>query len=365
MWCRRSALFGAAVAAVCALGAAGAADATAVAGWSTVDIAVTGTYARRYVPPGLDLSKAQPVVVLLHGSGARPESYEALVEDAADAAGCVLLLPRSQLVEGWGDPLDPVTISAGLEALRTELVVDEARVGLAGHSSGGAYAFLLAFTTVDHWSGVFSLAAPFVAVDAIANGRFTAPVRMYYGSDDPNFTGGSRDALMTQWQALGVSVEEDLQLGYGHTTWPASSMAAGLAFVTGQAYPLQPGEGSGPCRGTETRMCLRDGRFQVELTWVDSTGRTGVGRAAEAGASDSGLFWFFDASNWEVLVKVLDGCSVNGKYWVFAAAATDVGYELEVLDLVGGGRFVHMSEAGEAAVALNGTFAIDGCLSSE
>jgi hypothetical protein len=29
------------------------------------------------------------------------------------------------------------------------------------------------------------------------------------------------------------------------------------------------------------------------------------------GTDDSALFWFFEESNWEMLVKVLDGCSAT------------------------------------------------------
>ena len=50
------------------------------------------------------------------------------------------------------------------------------------------------------------------------------------------------------------------------------------------------------------------------------------------GSDDSGLFWFFDAANWEMLVKILDGCAVNDHYWVFAAATTNVETTLRVTD---------------------------------
>ena len=37
-------------------------------------------------------------------------------------------------------------------------------------------------------------------------------------------------------------------------------------------------------------------------------------------------FWFFDPNTAEVLLKVLNGCAVNGHWWVYAAPATDVEY---------------------------------------
>ena len=45
---------------------------------------------------------------------------------------------------------------------------------------------------------------------------------------------------------------------------------------------------------------------------------------------DSGYFWFFDPANVELVVKVLDGRAVNGKFWVFYGALTNVEYDLAV-----------------------------------
>ena len=40
-------------------------------------------------------------------------------------------------------------------------------------------------------------------------------------------------------------------------------------------------------------------------------------------APDSGLFYFFGASNLEMLIKVLNACGLNDRYWVFFAATTN------------------------------------------
>ena len=50
-----------------------------------------------------------------------------------------------------------------------------------------------------------------------------------------------------------------------------------------------------------------------------------VGRVVEAGTNDSGLFRFFDPLNWEILIKVLDGCRTNGRMWVLGASTTESG----------------------------------------
>ncbi|REK07653.1 MAG: hypothetical protein DWQ36_11755 [Acidobacteria bacterium] len=95
--------------------------------------------------------------------------------------------------------------------------------------------------------------------------------------------------------------------------------------------------GGGGCEPTERRLCLQGGRFRVEATWRAADGR---GEAATANrlTDSSGTFWFFSPDNVEMLVKVLDGCSVPGQeaYWVFVAATTDQDFTLTVHDTLAG-----------------------------
>jgi len=42
------------------------------------------------------------------------------------------------------------------------------------------------------------------------------------------------------------------------------------------------------------------------------------------------------------VVKALDGRAINGKYWLFYGAVTDVGYTLSVEDLVDGQSVRHL-----------------------
>jgi hypothetical protein len=78
-------------------------------------------------------------------------------------------------------------------------------------------------------------------------------------------------------------------------------------------------------------------------------------------ADDSGLFWFFAETNWELQVKVLDGCSLTGRYWVFAAAATNVEYDLTVTDVTSGEHADYHHDAGPPAPAITDTLALDVC----
>jgi hypothetical protein len=99
--------------------------------------------------------------------------------------------------------------------------------------------------------------------------------------------------------------------------------------------PLPPALGlSGPsaCPGSQL-LCLNDDRFTVATTWRDPrTGATGAGHPRPLAGGDTGAFWFFAPENLEVMVKVLDGRTVNGHFWVFFGALTDVEYTVTVTD---------------------------------
>ena len=66
-----------------------------------------------------------------------------------------------------------------------------------------------------------------------------------------------------------------------------------------------------------------------------------------AGTAETGLFFFFTPANLEALVKVLDGCEVNGHHWVSAASATDMGLDLVVRDVRTGAERRYAKAAGE------------------
>ncbi|MDA8016846.1 MAG: ARC6/PARC6 family protein [Thermoanaerobaculia bacterium] len=75
------------------------------------------------------------------------------------------------------------------------------------------------------------------------------------------------------------------------------------------------------CVPSGTTMCLEGGRFALEIDWRNFMDETGPGLVVQGTPSDdSGLFQFFGENNWEVLVKVLDACTFNGRFWLFSAA---------------------------------------------
>ncbi len=108
-------------------------------------------------------------------------------------------------------------------------------------------------------------------------------------------------------------------------------------------------------------LCLNQERFRVDLTWRSFDGTSGTSRAVPAGSDDSGLLWFFEADNWEMLIKVLDGCEINDRLWVFAAATTTVEYTLTVTDTLTSRVAEYFNPLGNAADAITDTGAFAGC----
>jgi hypothetical protein len=112
-----------------------------------------------------------------------------------------------------------------------------------------------------------------------------------------------------------------------------STPRTGTMTVAGRTFTInQSGYSAGSCVPDADTVCLHNGRFKVEVGWRDSQGRFGRANQVPVPSTDSALLWFFNDQNWEMLVKVLNGCGINDRYWVFTAASTNLEYHLEVTD---------------------------------
>jgi streptogramin lyase len=127
--------------------------------------------------------------------------------------------------------------------------------------------------------------------------------------------------------------------------------------MVGRIQLVQPG----PCVAGPTTLCLSGGRFRVEAAWQAPTrGTSGRGQAIPL-TDGTGAFWFFDASSIEVFVKVLDGCSINGRSWIFAGGLTNVGVTLTVIDTQAGQAKTYVNPAGTAFQPVQDTAAFAAC----
>ena len=130
--------------------------------------------------------------------------------------------------------------------------------------------------------------------------------------------------------------------------------------VASRTFLVEASTPAGTCEADAETRCLRDSRYEVRADWWNAEGETGAARVAHSGTNDSGLFWFFVADNWEVLIKVLDGCALNGNVWVFGASTTDLGYRIAVTDTRTGAVKEYTNEPGLPAPAIADTTASPG-----
>jgi large repetitive protein len=123
--------------------------------------------------------------------------------------------------------------------------------------------------------------------------------------------------------------------------------AADDGVLGSEPWALDLGALAAPCGTSPADLCLQGGRIRVRAHWhVPRTGATGDAIPVPF-SSDSGFFWFFDPDNVELVVKVLDGTPVNGHFWTFYGALSDVEYWVEVTDLSTGAAKTYHNPPGE------------------
>jgi hypothetical protein len=89
-------------------------------------------------------------------------------------------------------------------------------------------------------------------------------------------------------------------------------------------------EATGTCVPSLTVACVQGNRFAVTVQ-ISLSEYAYVA----ASSSESAVFSFpGSSSDWQVVAKVLNGCSSNNHWWVFAAGATSTPYSLLVKDTV-------------------------------
>ena len=115
------------------------------------------------------------------------------------------------------------------------------------------------------------------------------------------------------------------------------------------------------CVPSDEVLCLQGGRFRVEVDWSIPNGNVGVGRRVTT-SEDSGLLYFFNPNNWEMLVKVLNQCNGStNRFWVFAGATTNVEYTLTVTDTQTNQVRTYFNPQGMSAPAITDTNAFATC----
>lgn len=121
---------------------------------------------------------------------------------------------------------------------------------------------------------------------------------------------------------------------------------------------------AGPCPpSAPDTLCLVDERFTVRANWRTLNGPRGKAAKVQGVASDdSGLFYFFNPDNWEMLIKMVDACDDPfNHFWVFYAATTNVEFTVTVTDTQEDVTRVYTNPLGTPAQPIQDTQAFATC----
>lgn len=145
-------------------------------------------------------------------------------------------------------------------------------------------------------------------------------------------TGNFNDLGSVPANATGVNIT-GLTAGTQYTFRVRARNGSGDSPYSNEATARTAGGGgtTGPCVASDTTLCVSSNRFRVQVRWATSNGQSGDGHAV-AITGDTGYFWFFDAANVEMVIKVINACSFASRYWVFAGGLTNVQVTMTVTD---------------------------------
>jgi hypothetical protein len=135
------------------------------------------------------------------------------------------------------------------------------------------------------------------------------------------------------------------------------ALAAVLLLAAARASAVEP-----LCVADTHTLCLNDGRFSVTAFYQQTPEGPSFDGTAVPLTDDSGYFWFFNSSNVEVTVKVLNGCGLEpGAYWFFAAGLTNVGVAILVKDEKTGVVRMYSNLIGTPFAPIQDTDAFSSC----
>lgn len=148
-----------------------------------------------YVPRGHATWREVPLIVLIHGCRQKPEEIAAATRIAAlaDDLGCLILLPRQNpsantwgcwnwfekaTANGWGET---AIVAAQIRSVQKKYRIHSKRVFVAGMSSGGALASVLALRLPELVAGAFvhsgiacgAASSPIAALGVLKSGADT------------------------------------------------------------------------------------------------------------------------------------------------------------------------------------------------
>ena len=181
-------------------------------------------------------------------------------------------------------------------------------------------------------------AVGFYNFNLVGSGLVLPDTGVFVGADwDADHPGGNifmcgdRSVTTTQRTIYGS--------GNGGTSFSTASTLFPTSPPRAMGIRVDPATVITGCTPSATAMCLNNNRFKVEALFATAANPILAAASTVKLTDDSGYLWFFNSANIEVVVKVLNACGVNNRYWVFAAGLTNVEVRLTVTDTQNPGVF--------------------------
>jgi PKD domain len=213
---------------------------------------------------------------------------------------------------------------------------------------------------VVYYYGTAAVGAPPVANFTVSATPTVGVPVTFTDTSTGNPTGWNWDFGDTSSQANTATTQVAQHVFSSPQTYTVRLTAGSLNGSNGITRQVTVAPGATACVSGLQVLCLNSGRFETTISWEKTDGSSGSGTAVPLTA-DSGYFWFFDDSNIEAVVKVLNGCSLGGDYWVFAAGLTNVKATLSVRDTHNGTLKQYVNPQGTPFAPIQDTGAFATC----
>ena len=169
-----------------------------------------------YLPPKYDAERKWPLVVYLHGAGARGADLNLVRRDGlprqvdrGKQLDFVLLSPQCPAESRW----DPVLVVGLIDHISSSLSVDRDRVCLTGYSMGGFGTWETASFDPSRFAAIAPLAG---GGNTSRAGRLTMPIWAFHGEKDEVVLLEASRAMIDAVRACGRSAQLTVLAGQGH-----------------------------------------------------------------------------------------------------------------------------------------------------
>jgi plastocyanin len=278
-------------------------------------------------------------------------------------------LPRNNVLVSWGDgDCSPKTVEVQTKNDGTAEPDESFTVKLAKATGAALGSPVNASVTIHDDDGCSAALAP---ASVKAAGQSGSEIRVAWSGEPAGASslhlerraegGGFREVAVVPAGA-GSFVDSGLPGGSTFQYRLRVEGPDGLAAYSPVAAAATDGA-AGECTGGAQSLCLAEGRFEATARWRAASTEPwrGASRAELDAAPRSGAFAFAPRGDLQLVLNVVDGCSVNDRYWVQLASLSELELTVSVRDTQTGRTWVHFDPAGGEAAPIRDLDALATC----